>query len=27
MDAEHMAFGDRVFDSVAFNLCLCTIPT
>ena len=26
MDAEHMAFDDRVFDSVAFNLCLCTIP-
>jgi len=26
MDAEHMAFDDGVFDSVAFNLCLCTIP-
>jgi ubiquinone/menaquinone biosynthesis C-methylase UbiE len=26
MDAEHMAFPDHVFDSVAFNLCLCTIP-
>jgi ubiquinone/menaquinone biosynthesis C-methylase UbiE len=25
MDAEHMAFPDHVFDSVAFNLCLCTI--
>lgn len=26
MDAEHLALPDRVFDSVAFNLCLCTIP-
>jgi len=26
MNAENMAFDDRVFDSVAFNLCLCTIP-
>jgi ubiquinone/menaquinone biosynthesis C-methylase UbiE len=26
MDAEHLAFPDRTFDSVAFNLCLCTIP-
>jgi hypothetical protein len=26
MDAEHLAFGDQTFDSVAFNLCLCTIP-
>ena len=25
MDAEHLAFADRTFDSVAFNLCLCTI--
>lgn len=25
MDAEHLAFDDRSFDSVAFNLCLCTI--
>ena len=25
MDAERMAFSDRTFDSVAFNLCLCTI--
>jgi ubiquinone/menaquinone biosynthesis C-methylase UbiE len=25
MDAEHLAFGDQTFDSVAFNLCLCTI--
>jgi ubiquinone/menaquinone biosynthesis C-methylase UbiE len=25
MDAEHLAFQDRTFDSVAFNLCLCTI--
>ena len=25
MDAEHLAFEDRTFDSVAFNLCLCTI--
>jgi ubiquinone/menaquinone biosynthesis C-methylase UbiE len=25
MDAEHLAFPDRTFDSVAFNLCLCTI--
>ena len=26
MDAEQLAFPDRSFDSVAFNLCLCTIP-
>jgi ubiquinone/menaquinone biosynthesis C-methylase UbiE len=26
MDAERMALPDGVFDSVAFNLCLCTIP-
>jgi ubiquinone/menaquinone biosynthesis C-methylase UbiE len=26
MDAEHLAFTDNTFDSVAFNLCLCTIP-
>jgi ubiquinone/menaquinone biosynthesis C-methylase UbiE len=26
MDAEHLAFPDQAFDSVAFNLCLCTIP-
>jgi ubiquinone/menaquinone biosynthesis C-methylase UbiE len=26
MDAEHLGFADRCFDSVAFNLCLCTIP-
>ena len=26
MDAEHLALPDRSFDSVAFNLCLCTIP-
>jgi ubiquinone/menaquinone biosynthesis C-methylase UbiE len=26
MDAEHLAFPERSFDSVAFNLCLCTIP-
>ncbi len=26
MDAEHLGFADRSFDSVAFNLCLCTIP-
>ena len=26
MDAEHLAFADLSFDSVAFNLCLCTIP-
>ena len=26
MDAEHLAFADHTFDSVAFNLCLCTIP-
>ena len=26
MDAERLAFPDHVFDSVAFNLCLCTIP-
>jgi ubiquinone/menaquinone biosynthesis C-methylase UbiE len=25
MDAQHLAFPDRTFDSVAFNLCLCTI--
>ena len=25
MDAEHLGFTDRSFDSVAFNLCLCTI--
>jgi ubiquinone/menaquinone biosynthesis C-methylase UbiE len=25
MDAEHLAFADHTFDSVAFNLCLCTI--
>jgi ubiquinone/menaquinone biosynthesis C-methylase UbiE len=25
MDAENLAFPDRSFDSVAFNLCLCTI--
>src|SRR4029077_900656 len=25
MDAEQLAFPDRTFDSVAFNLCLCTI--
>jgi ubiquinone/menaquinone biosynthesis C-methylase UbiE len=25
MDAERLAFPDRTFDSVAFNLCLCTI--
>lgn len=25
-DAEHLAFPDHSFDSVAFNLCLCTIP-
>ena len=25
MDAEHLGFDDRSFDSVAFNLCLCTI--
>ena len=25
MDAEHLGFQDRSFDSVAFNLCLCTI--
>jgi ubiquinone/menaquinone biosynthesis C-methylase UbiE len=25
MDAEHLGFPDRCFDSVAFNLCLCTI--
>jgi ubiquinone/menaquinone biosynthesis C-methylase UbiE len=25
-DAEHLPFADRSFDSVAFNLCLCTIP-
>jgi len=26
MDAENLAFPDHSFDSVAFNLCLCTIP-
>ena len=26
MDAQHLEFGDDAFDSVAFNLCLCTIP-
>ena len=26
MDAERLGFADHVFDSVAFNLCLCTIP-
>src|SRR5260221_3159369 len=26
MDAERLAFPDHTFDSVAFNLCLCTIP-
>ena len=26
MDAERLAFADQSFDSVAFNLCLCTIP-
>ena len=26
MDAERLGFPDRTFDSVAFNLCLCTIP-
>jgi len=26
MDAEHLAFPDHTFDSVAFNLCLCTTP-
>ena len=26
MDAENLAFPDASFDSVAFNLCLCTIP-
>ena len=26
MDAERLALPDQVFDSVAFNLCLCTIP-
>jgi ubiquinone/menaquinone biosynthesis C-methylase UbiE len=25
MDAEHLAFPDQTFDSIAFNLCLCTI--
>jgi ubiquinone/menaquinone biosynthesis C-methylase UbiE len=25
MDAEHLAFRDQSFDSIAFNLCLCTI--
>jgi ubiquinone/menaquinone biosynthesis C-methylase UbiE len=26
VDVEHLAFPDQSFDSVAFNLCLCTIP-
>jgi ubiquinone/menaquinone biosynthesis C-methylase UbiE len=26
VDAEHLAFPDQSFDSVAFNLCLCTVP-
>jgi ubiquinone/menaquinone biosynthesis C-methylase UbiE len=26
MDAERLAFPDHSFDSVAFNLCLCTTP-
>ena len=26
MDAERLALPDHVFDSVVFNLCLCTIP-
>ena len=26
MDAEKLAFPNQTFDSVAFNLCLCTIP-
>ena len=26
MEAERLALPDQVFDSVAFNLCLCTIP-
>jgi ubiquinone/menaquinone biosynthesis C-methylase UbiE len=26
MDAEHLGFPDHTFDSVAFNLCLCTTP-
>lgn len=26
MDAERLGFPDQTFDSVAFNLCLCTIP-
>lgn len=26
MDAEMLAFPDRSFDAVTFNLCLCTIP-
>jgi ubiquinone/menaquinone biosynthesis C-methylase UbiE len=26
MDAEQLAFRDQTFDSVAFNLCLCTTP-
>ena len=25
-DAERLPFGDGCFDSIAFNLCLCTIP-
>lgn len=25
MDAAHLGFANRTFDSVAFNLCLCTI--
>ena len=26
MDAERLGFADNSFDSVAFNLCLCTVP-
>ena len=26
MDASRLGFPDQIFDSVAFNLCLCTIP-
>ena len=26
MDAQHLDFADDTFDSVAFNLCLCTVP-
>lgn len=26
MDAERLAFPDQSFDSVAYNLCLCTVP-